>query len=103
MEDVMIVQAGPRRPHDMAYDLRMATQPPALLLDFEQSTAQVLARLKSPTCACAKHSDGSVTTMLCSEHADHDPCQTMASVTGRRRKGSIVRGTCTGCGWKAVR
>jgi hypothetical protein len=37
--------------------------------------------------------------MLCPTHADRDPCATMAAVTGKRRKGSIVRGTCTSCGW----
>lgn len=51
-------------------------------------------------CACAKHSDGSRTTMLCSVHADSDPCLTMSQVTGKRRKGTILRGTCTNCGWK---
>lgn len=50
-------------------------------------------------CVCAHHGDGSVTTTLCSQHADHDPCRTMAIVTGTRRKGSIVRGVCTNCGW----
>ena len=50
-------------------------------------------------CTCAHHSDGSTTTMLCPQHAHHDPCATMASVTGRRRKGSIRRGVCSSCGW----
>jgi len=50
-------------------------------------------------CACAKHQDGSVTTMLCSEHADIDPCLTFSSVTGKRREGSIVSGVCSKCGW----
>ena len=55
---------------------------------------------KPPTpCVCAHNNDGSVTTMLCSLHASQDPCLTMAQVTGKRRKGSIVRGTCTACGW----
>ena len=49
-------------------------------------------------CACARHTDGSVTTFLCSVHADQDPCLTMAQVTGRRRKGTIRRGVCTSCG-----
>jgi hypothetical protein len=50
-------------------------------------------------CSCAKHPDGSVTTFLCSKHADTDPCLTTSGVTGRRRKGTIRRGTCTACGW----
>lgn len=49
-------------------------------------------------CACATHLDGSVTTSLCSVHADRDPCLTLALVTGRRRKGTIRRGICTACG-----
>lgn len=53
------------------------------------------------TCTCAHHDDGSVTTFLCSAHAQQDPCATMSAVTGRRRKGSIVRGRCTSCGWTA--
>lgn len=32
-------------------------------------------------------------------HATTDPCATVASITGRRRRGSIVRGCCTACGW----
>lgn len=52
-------------------------------------------------CSCAKNTDGSVTTMLCPSHAESDPCETMAAVTGKRRKGSIVRGTCSHCGWSA--
>ena len=55
------------------------------------------------SCACAHHQDGTTTTFLCSVHADHDPCQTTARVTGRRRTGSIVRGACTACGWEGVR
>jgi len=50
-------------------------------------------------CACAHHNDGSVTTMLCPQHADSDPCATIASVTGKRRTGTLRRGTCTACGW----
>jgi len=53
-------------------------------------------------CACAKHEDGSVTTMLCAAHADTDPCLTVAHVTDRRRKGSIQRGVCTNCGWGRI-
>lgn len=50
-------------------------------------------------CSCAHNNDGSVTTMLCPLHADQDPCLTMAQVTGNRRKGSIINGVCTNCGW----
>lgn len=56
----------------------------------------------SLTCSCARHTDGSVTTFLCSVHADTDPCLTMSSVTGRRRKGTIRRGVCTACGHGSV-
>lgn len=55
--------------------------------------------LQTTACSCAHHGDGSTTTMLCSIHADQDPCYTMARMTGRRRKGSIVRGVCSSCGW----
>jgi len=55
--------------------------------------------LVEPECSCAHNKDGSTTTMLCPTHADSDPCYTMASVTGKRRRGSIVRGRCTNCGW----
>lgn len=48
-------------------------------------------------CVCAVNSDGSVTTLLCPRHAETDPCLTMASVTGRRRKGTIRNGVCTYC------
>jgi len=54
-------------------------------------------------CSCAHNSDGSVTTMLCPTHADQDPCLRMSQVTGRRRRGSIVKGVCSVCGWEAVR
>jgi len=50
-------------------------------------------------CSSVVHNDGSVTTMLCSIHARQDPCLTYAQVTGKRRKGSILRGPCTHCGW----
>ncbi len=53
------------------------------------------------TCSCARHADGSVTTFLCSLHAEDDPCLTTARVTGSRRHGSVIRGTCTACGWSA--
>lgn len=49
-------------------------------------------------CVCVTHTDGSTTTMLCPVHADTDPCLTMATVTGRRRTGTIRRGVCTSCG-----
>jgi len=55
-----------------------------------------------PSCTCARHADGSVTTFLCSAHADQDPCLTMAQTTGRRRKGTIRRGVCTSCGHRAA-
>lgn len=57
------------------------------------------APVKVPGCVCATHGDGSVTTWLCPVHADTDPCLTMATATGRRRTGTIRRGTCTSCGW----
>lgn len=53
-------------------------------------------------CACAHNADGSVTTILCPVHSDRDPCARMAAVTGKRRKGTIKRGVCTNCGWKAT-
>jgi hypothetical protein len=52
------------------------------------------------SCSCATHGDGSTTSMLCPLHADSDPCATMASVTGKRRKGSIGKGICSACGWR---
>lgn len=55
----------------------------------------------SVRCVCARHSDGSVTTSLCSLHAEQDPCLTMARVTGKRRRGSVVRGVCSACNWSA--
>ncbi|MFE6967014.1 hypothetical protein ACFVAJ_18020 [Agromyces sp. NPDC057679] len=54
-------------------------------------------------CACAVNSDRSTTTMLCSIHADTDPCLTVAQVTGKRRKGTIRSGRCTACGWTETR
>jgi hypothetical protein len=38
--------------------------------------------------------------MMCPLHADEDPCYTMALVTGGRRKGSIINGVCSNCGWR---
>jgi hypothetical protein len=55
----------------------------------------------SATCSCAHHTDGSVTSSLCPVHAKTDPCLTMARITGKRRKGSVQRGTCTHCGHAA--
>ena len=52
-----------------------------------------------PRCACAHNTDGSTTTMLCPVHSETDPCLRMSQVTGKRRVGSIKRGTCTNCGW----
>jgi hypothetical protein len=53
-------------------------------------------------CACAKHKDGGVTTFLCPTHADTDPCQTKALVTGQRRRGSIYNGRCSHCNWEVA-
>jgi hypothetical protein len=50
-------------------------------------------------CSCAHHADGSTTATLCSLHADQDPCERMAQITGKRRKGTIRAGRCTACGW----
>ena len=55
------------------------------------------------TCLCAHNTDGSVTTMMCPLHAKNDPCWMTATVTGQRRRGSIVKGVCTNCGWTAPR
>lgn len=54
------------------------------------------------TCSCAHNDDGSTTTLMCPVHGKEDPCAVMASVTGRRRRGSIRRGVCTNCGWKGA-
>lgn len=59
------------------------------------------SRKTAAGCVCVTHSDGSVTTMLCPQHATEDPCATMAAVTGQRRRGTIRNGTCTACGWSA--
>lgn len=63
--------------------------------------AGILAAIKGFSCALNR--DGSRTTMLCSVHAETDPCLTMASVTGKRRKGTIRRGKCTQCGWTGTK
>ena len=52
----------------------------------------------SPKCACARYTDGSITTFSCPLHSTIDPCLRMANITGRRRKGTIRRGACTTCG-----
>jgi hypothetical protein len=52
-------------------------------------------------CSCARNADGSRTTFLCPTHADSDPCEAMARVTGKRRKGTVRSGRCTNCGWQA--
>lgn len=59
------------------------------------------SRKTAANCACAHNTDGTTTTMLCPVHGDEDPCAVKASVTGRRRKGSIVNGVCTNCGWSS--
>jgi len=53
-------------------------------------------------CACAKHQDGGVTTFLCPTHAEVDPCQTKALVTGKRRRGSVHNGRCSHCNWEVT-
>lgn len=65
---------------------------------------QILEQARNVKCACAKDSDGNVTSRsLCRQHADTDPCLTRSRVTGKRRKGSIVRrkhyAVCSHCGW----
>lgn len=53
-------------------------------------------------CSCATHNDGTRTTWVCPIHADADPCGTVAVVTGKRRRGSVVRGRCSACGWHSA-
>ena len=53
-------------------------------------------------CACAHNTDGTTTSLLCPVHAATDPCLTMAQVTGKRRTGTIRRGTCTHCGFRSA-
>lgn len=67
---------------------------PSWVRSFFKSASKTAA-----TCSCARHGDGSVTTSMCPLHADEDPCYTMALVTGKRRKGSIINGVCSNCGW----
>lgn len=52
----------------------------------------------APGCACGRRPDGDWDPTLCPVHADTDPCLTMATITGRRRRGTIRRGVCTSCG-----
>lgn len=61
-------------------------------------SAAIMERVR-PACACATHNDGTRTVALCPLHADADPCGTAALVTGKRRRGSVVRGCCSSCGW----
>ena len=51
-------------------------------------------------CYCAHNLDGSTTTMLCPQHSEQDPCYTLSLMTGKRRKGSIVKGKCNKCDWE---
>lgn len=57
---------------------------------------------RAARCSCARNTDGTTTTSMCPIHADTDPCLTMSLVTGRRRKGSIIRGTCSSCGHRSA-
>ena len=68
-------------------------------MGFTRDKRKIGSRVAAVNCSCASNSDGTTTTMLCPLHAKEDPCWTMASVTGKRRKGSIINGTCTNCGW----
>ena len=68
-----------------------------------QRKNEIMAENFQPPCVCAHHKDGSVTTSICPQHADSDPCADMAFVTGTRRKGSIKNGVCSNCGWDAHR
>lgn len=61
------------------------------------SNSPVFTRI--PGCACADYNDGSVFRGNCALHADQDPCYWTSRITGKRRKGTIKRGTCTNCGW----
>lgn len=59
-------------------------------------------RQPAAKCSCARNLDGTTTTLLCPLHADDDPCETMARITGKRRRGSIRRGRCSRCSWAGV-
>jgi hypothetical protein len=65
----------------------------------ERYASRKQSRKTATQCSCAYNTDGTVTTMLCPQHADEDPCATKAAVTGRRRRGSIINGVCSACGW----
>ena len=52
-----------------------------------------------PACSCAHNRDGTITAFLCPIHAEDDPCLDVAALTGKRRRGSVVRGCCSHCGW----
>lgn len=80
-------------------DLRNVWQRMAAKVASPRRTA---TRKTAATCSCAHNTDGTVTTMMCPIHADEDPCYTMSRVTGRHRRGSIVNGVCTACGWSAT-
>jgi fructose-1,6-bisphosphatase/inositol monophosphatase family enzyme len=58
--------------------------------------------LDAARCSCTTNSDGTTMTVCCSVHATNDPCLTTAGVTGKRRRGSIVRGRCSHCNWTEV-
>lgn len=77
---------------------RKITQAPST---DQKKVRRAMQRKTATTCSCATHDDGSVTKMLCPAHAPEDPCATMAAVTGERRRGSVVRGVCSACGWSA--
>jgi hypothetical protein len=65
--------------------------------------AHIGPQTRTRGCSCAHDIEGVVTTtMLCPLHASTDPCLTIASVTGKRRHGTIRRGVCTSCGWSAA-
>jgi len=53
-------------------------------------------------CSCAVQGDGTRAALLCPLHAVNDPCATVAQVTGKRRRGSVVRSRCTRCGWSEL-
>src|SRR5574343_1803867 len=92
------IYAGPAPQPGPAYRTAapVLTLPPAVTAPVRSAAP----RDTRPACACAPAADGTATaTMLCPRHADEDPCATLASVTGRRRKGPVRGGTCTSCGW----
>lgn len=74
--------------------------PAGTIFDGGANPIKVGSHRTAAECSCARNADGTVTTMLCPVHADNDPCETIASVTGGRRKGTIVGGVCSNCGWR---